>query len=257
MATSNPECYGSYNFRLENLRPDDVDVQWFTLEITASIAFHRDRVHPFNRNPYRVDRSKNGQPSGGDSTKAKPRACSLTISPHIHKSRKQLSRHDTLKLQLLEKSQETECAIEHQRQATRRRGKQTDGTTTDETLSATTPGKLKGGPQNAAGREIRPTRHLTAQHVPPGSEMRTLFTEKLSVTPRQIENDPDGRSRPPATPTTEKPRSEQRRTRFATKKRNPSAENNISDGREKRQNTGRKGPAAAKRGGGRGEELHD
>ncbi|CAN6999273.1 unnamed protein product [Brassica oleracea var. botrytis] len=34
--------------------------------------------------------------------------------------------------------------------------------------------------------------------------MRTLFTEKLPVTPRQIENDPDGRSRPPAT---QRPRS--------------------------------------------------
>ncbi|CAN6852876.1 unnamed protein product, partial [Brassica oleracea] len=49
----------------------------------------------------------------------------------------------------------------------------------------------------------------------------TLFTEKLPVAQRQIENDPDRRNRLPATPTTEKPRSEQRRTRFATKKRNP------------------------------------
>ncbi|CAF1911877.1 unnamed protein product [Brassica napus] len=88
--------------------------------------------------------------------------------------------------------------------------------------------------------------------------MRTLFTEKLPVTPRQIENDPDGRSRPPATPTTEKPRSEQRRTRFATKKRNPSAENNISDGREKRQNTGRTRVRRPRReAAAAGEELHD
>ncbi|CAN6845503.1 unnamed protein product, partial [Brassica oleracea] len=51
------------------------------------------------------------------------------------------------------KQSQTRCAIEHQRQATRRHEKQTDGTTTDENLSATTPGELEGGPQSKQREE--------------------------------------------------------------------------------------------------------
>ncbi|CAN7135081.1 unnamed protein product, partial [Brassica rapa subsp. narinosa] len=76
----------------EKLKSDDAVVQWFALEITASIAFHQDRIHPSNRNPYREDGSKNRQPSGGDKTKAWLGACSPIISQENHTSLKTHSR---------------------------------------------------------------------------------------------------------------------------------------------------------------------
>ncbi|KAF2612688.1 hypothetical protein F2Q70_00012927 [Brassica cretica] len=54
----------------EKPRSDDAVIQWFAPEITVSIAFHRDRVHPSNCHSYKEDGSENGQPSKEDKTDA-------------------------------------------------------------------------------------------------------------------------------------------------------------------------------------------
>ncbi|WZY87629.1 hypothetical protein YC2023_044364 [Brassica napus] len=263
-APSNPECYDSYNFRLiphsepkhriQARAPKPSTEEETTGEITASIAFHQDRIHPSNRNPYREDGSKNRQPSGGDKTKAWLGACSPIISQENHTSCKQPQDTFTM-IKVTEQATtpsphisegcheyteaQANAQANHRQQNINPKPLGEHGQRTQRHHHRRNPTRhhhrrtrrrilRPHSPLDDAKRETRPTRRLTVQHAPPCLEKDVFVTEKFPVTLHQTETDPDaGRSRPQATPATEKPRSDSSAPDLKRRHTSPSTENNA------------------------------